>query len=249
MKADGPVEPVVSDAPAEAPRSRTRPKIGKWLAAALLVVVAAAVVYVFVSPDWYVWDLDVSGARWLSYEEVVNVTGIVGTSIFYVEPARVTASLSALASVERVRVTCRLPNRISIYLVEREPAAIWQSQGTQYWVDLAGTLFPRAADLPDPVVIVEQDNVARRPGDRVNADALATALELHGQLPAARIFGYSLTEGLSFDLPSGERVLAPAQADVSRKLASLQAVQEYLKAESIAHKVIDLRYTGRAFWR
>jgi cell division septal protein FtsQ len=231
------------------PLRRRRLMSVAWFSAVALVGLLAALIYVFVSPDWYVWDVDVAGAQWLSHEEIVEVAGVTGTSIFYVQPAKIVEALSALPTVERARVTCWLPNRVSIYLVERQPAAIWQSQNTQYWVDKDGILFPRAADLNAPVVIVEQSDAARQPGDRVDAEALATALQIREHLPAARIFGYSATEGLSFDVPEGQRVLAPVQADAARKVASLRAVQEYLKAESIEYKVIDLRYAGRAFWR
>jgi len=217
------------------------------IAVALLLV--AGLIYAFVGPDWFVWDAEILGARWLTDEEVFQTAGIGDMSIFFVEPGRIVQSLERLPTVERARVICRLPNRVQIYLVERRPAAIWQNQGIQYWTDHSGHLFPRAADMEDQVVIVEQDNVGRQAGDVIDKTAVATSLGIHRLLPDVRIFGYSGAEGISFDLSTGQRVLVPAGADVRRSVAALSAMQEHLKGTGTEASIIDLRYETRAFWR
>jgi len=98
-------------------------------------------------------------------------------------------------------------------------------------------------------VIVEQDAVGRQAGDVIDKAAVATCLGIHRLLPDVHVFGYSASEGLSFDSSTGQRVLVPAGADVGRSVAALAAVQEHLKTTGTEASIIDLRYETRAFWR
>lgn len=216
---------------------------------AILLALSSVIGYLFISPDWYVWGAEISDCQWLRKEEIYQAAGIDGHSIFYVDPEEISERVEQLPGIEHAEVVCRLPNQVSIRVVEREPAVIWQNQGIQYWADRAGILFQRSADLEDPVIIVDQEPVARQPGDRVDASAIRTALELHQLLPDVRIFAYSKAEGLTFDLANGRRVLVQVGCDSHKVVSALYELQEHLGSQNIGARVIDLRYENRAYWR
>jgi len=110
-------------------------------------------------------------------------------------------------------------------------------------------LFPRAANLEDPVIIVEQNAGQRRMGAKVEARAVAAATSLSRLMPEVKVYGFSDVDGLWFDLPNGVRVLMPADGDGAQVAAALYSLQDYFRAEDIQAKVVDLRYEGRAIWR
>jgi cell division protein FtsQ len=218
--------------------------LGALIAAAML----ASIIYVFVSPTWYVEGAQVNGLRYLSSDEICAAAGIDGLSIFYVDPQQLAQKLEALPSVERAIVVCRLPAQVDIQIVERTPAAIWQSQGVQYWVDTSGKLFQRAADLAGLPIIVEQDATARAVGGQADKATLEAVLGLRRLLPEVTVFGFSRQGGLSFDLPSGQRVLASTSQEPARTAAALKTLTAYFQEQNIEPTVIDLRYGQRAFW-
>jgi hypothetical protein len=153
--------------------------------------------------------------------------------------------------VASVRIVCRLPNHISIHITEREPVAIWQTQDTEYWVDQSGVLFPRYAELSNPVVVVEQETPAnpRVPGDQVDAVAIATSVQLHRWLPDIYAFGYERGRGLTFDLEDGPRVVVPVDGNVRKLVSSLSTLRAYLAEQRIEARLIDLRFENRGVWR
>jgi len=216
---------------------------------AFLLLLTAMICYLFLNSSFYVWDAEVTGLKWLDQEGVYRSARIDGSSIFYVDPLRIRATLEQMPSVESARVVCRLPNHVSIQITERTPAAIWQSQSTQYWVDGSGMLFSRSAELDNPLVIVEQNAVERRPGDQVDGHVVDAVIELHTLLPEVRIFGYSKVEGLQFELPNGRQVLTRVGCDSDKVVSALAALEQEFLARRIQPRVIDLRYETRAFWR
>lgn len=206
-------------------------------------------VYIFASPDFYVWDIQMQDAKWVSASEVWQASGLEGFSIFYIDPQEIEERLRALPAVKGAHVQCTIPNRVVVSVKEREPQAIWQSQGVQFWVDDEGVLFPRRADLERPVVIVEQDGPARQVGERVEAGVVQAAGELASFLPEVSIFGYSRTAGIFFDLPNGQRVFTLPEREPAKVVAALEALQQKLQTEGIEAHELDLRYEQRVYWR
>lgn len=210
---------------------------------------AGLLAYMFISADFYVWEVEAEGARWVQGQDLLQAAGLEGLSIFYVDPAAVARRLESLPQIARADVTCDLPAQVRVVVSERTPAAIWQNHGVQYWVDREGVLFPRLGELENPLIIVEQDGPARAAGDRVEARVVEAAGRLAELLPGVRIVGYSSAEGLFFDIPQGYRVLTRPERDMEAVTAALQALLDKLSREGIAARVLDLRYESRAYWR
>lgn len=222
------------------------PKACAWV---MLIAALGLGVYMFASLDFYVWDVEVEGARWVHGQDVLQAAGLEGMSIFYVDPMAVAGRLESLPQVTRAEVVCDLPARVRVKLEERVPSAVWQNHGVQYWVDKEGVLFPWLGELENPVIIVEQDGPARAAGDRVDARVVRSVGRLAELISGVRVVGYSSSEGLFFDIPQGYRVLTRPEREMESVAAALQAVLDKLSREGIAARVLDLRYESRAYWR
>jgi cell division protein FtsQ len=222
------------------------PKVCAWV---LLLAAAGLLAYMFISADFYVWDVEVEGARWVRGQDLLQAAGLEGLSIFYADPVVITRRLESLPQIARAEVTCDLPARVQVLVTERTPAAVWQNHGVQYWVDQEGVLFPRLGELENPLIIVEQDGPARAAGDRVEARVVEAAGRLAELIPGVRIVGYSSADGLFFDIPQGYRVLTRPERDMEAVAAALQALLDKLSREGISARVLDLRYESRAYWR
>jgi len=79
-----------------------------------------------------------------------------GMPLLGVDLAAVRTALEEIPEVKSATVTRQLPNRLSIALVERVPAAIWQRDGKQMLVDAEGVVLAREkynADAGLPVLV------------------------------------------------------------------------------------------------
>jgi cell division protein FtsQ len=132
------------------------------------------------------------------------------------KPAQALVSGSAIRDrlmqygwVEDARVSRRLPDQLVIDIVERRPAAVWQSKGQLSLVDANGVvLAPVPLDrMPDLPLLI---------GPGANGEAtqlgrmLATVPTLRPQLASATWIGrrrwdLSFTSGETIALPEGER--------------------------------------------
>ncbi|MGC8827030.1 MAG: cell division protein FtsQ/DivIB [Anaerolineae bacterium] len=222
------------------------PKVCAWV---LLLGAAGLLAYMFINADFYIWDVEVEGARWVQGQDLLQAAGLEGLSIFYADPAAIARRLEALPQIAHAEATCDLPAGVRVLVTERAPAAIWQNHGVQYWVDREGVLFPRLGELENPLIIVEQDGPTRAAGDRVEARVVEAAGRLAELIPGVRIVGYSSTDGLFFDIPQGYRVLTRPERDMKAVAAALQALLDKLAREGSAARVLDLRYESRAYWR
>ncbi|MGK6321205.1 cell division protein FtsQ/DivIB [Sphingomonas sp. DT-204] len=136
---------------------------------------------------------------------------------------RVRGRLLDYGWIADARVSRRLPDTLVIDIVERQPAAIWQSQGQLMLIDAAGKILepvdPNAMP-PLPLVIGEGAN-AQEPAYQALIQA---APALKRQVKAATWVGdrrWDLTfrSGEQLSLPEGEQASARALA----KFAELEA--------------------------
>ena len=140
-----------------------------------------------------------------------------------VDLQRVRERLLDYGWIADARVSRRLPDTLVIDIVERQPAAIWQSQGQLMLIDAAGKILepvdPNAMP-PLPLVIGEGAN-AQEPAYQA---LIKAAPALKGQVKAATWVGdrrWDLTfkSGEQLSLPEGEQDSARALA----KFAELEA--------------------------
>ena len=98
-------------------------------------------------PFFRVPNATVLGNNRLTREEIESVTGVIGQSIFTVQPNEVEARLRMyFPELLSAQVKVYLPNHVYITVDERQPVILWQQDGGYTWIDATGVAFrPRGA--------------------------------------------------------------------------------------------------------
>ncbi|HEU0236547.1 MAG TPA: FtsQ-type POTRA domain-containing protein [Candidatus Limnocylindrales bacterium] len=122
-------------------------------AGALLAMLAsAAAIYgAASSPAFGLVHLELEGVRY-SDESAVRTRLAVpaGVNLFTLATDPLEARLRELPTVAAARVTVRLPDSLSVSLIEREPVMIWQVGERRLLAGADGVLFARLGEVPPP---------------------------------------------------------------------------------------------------
>lgn len=214
----------------------------KALSLSLLGVLTLITVYLFASYDFYVFDISVEGNEAVSSEEVLEASGIEGYSVFFIDPQRVAKAVASLPDVAEAEVHCRLPNRLSVKVRERQAYLIWLSGEESYYLDREGFVLSPRHQTSLSLTLKDLGGGSLRAGDRINPQILEAAIIYSSLLPQVKSFDYSQTYGLAFATEEGEVVRLGAGEDAHLKAALLYALKEQLKEKGIKAEVIDLRF-------
>ena len=163
-----------------------------------------------------------------------------------VDVERIRQQLLRYGWVKDARVSRRLPDTLSIDIVERRPAALWQDRDRLALIDSDGVVIDRVpvTQMPDlPLLIGPQANLHERELNRL----LAVAPTLRPQLVSAtwvggRRWDIALQTGETIALPEGEQAAAAALA----KFADLDKSTGLLGRGLVR---IDLRLPGKMIVR
>ncbi len=140
-----------------------RARLGRILLLASAGLLAAGIGYaVYAARSWgeesgrfALEGVDVEGNTVLTAEEVVRLSGVEpGASLLEIDITKVENAVAAHSRVTRARASRRLPDRLTIRLTERRPAAL-VPDGKGDWVEVAsdGSALPKVertdfVDLP-----------------------------------------------------------------------------------------------------
>ncbi|MES2989444.1 MAG: FtsQ-type POTRA domain-containing protein [Pseudomonadota bacterium] len=130
--------------------------------------------------------------------------------------------------IEDARVSRRLPNTLRIYIVEREPAAIWQNHGQLMLIDAKGVpLEPvKREAMPDLPLIIGEGANSQEPARRAlldNAPALKPLVKAASWIGNRR-WDIIFDTGERLQLPEGEK----ESAAILKKFAELDGTQRLL---------------------
>jgi cell division protein FtsQ len=162
-------------------RLRPRPTFRRRRPLALaggLLLLAAALWFLWAGPVLAVGTVQVDGASTLSAEEVRNAAGIeVGTPLLRVDVDVAEARVARLPQIAAVEVTRGWPQSVVVTVVERVPVAVVGEVGRRSLVDRDGVLFDTVTGTPPPGV-VPLEVAAPGPGDPATVAALAALVAL-----------------------------------------------------------------------
>ena len=211
----------------------------KTVSGLLFVLLCGALCYFFYSYTFYVYDVRVTGARVLSFEQVFQASGVDEVSVFYLKPAEIEARLEQLPWVREAHVRCTLPDRVHIALQEREAALVWERDGKSWGIDDQGMLLP-LTQVPHVALWVEDHcsmSMAERPGSALVASALAIREALPGvsRLVCDSAYGFVFPSPGGYDVRLGE-------GDIGQKVSLWQTLEARLSAGGVQPLYVDLRF-------
>jgi cell division septal protein FtsQ len=209
----------------------------------------ALLVYGLVGTSWfYIYDIQVEGARFMTKEEIYNRSNLEALHIFWLNPPAIVKQLEADPLVMRAVVSHLPPNRARIQLQERLPVAVWQTGGESYYVDRDGVLFGLRGDARGMLVIRDLSGTPVQPGDTVNPEAIRTALELSELLPERRAFDWQSGAGISYLTEEEWQVIFGDHTRLTTKLAAYHAFREQIQPEEKV-LVLDLSVPEHPYYR
>jgi len=225
-----------------------------WRLLALVVLAALIGVMVYISSDFsffvYQDSTRIEGVRFMQADEIFAASGVNEQNIFWIDPAEIAGRIVALDGVKAARVRCDLPTLVTIEVEEREPVVMWRatSQEQDLWLDDAGVVLPYHGDVnsPDMVFVVDYGERHLKVGDRIEPEGIVrSVLQLAAALPGEQVYYYQPDRGLSFThrVSGGQwPVYVGTSDDLPRKIQVVQALTEYLVANNIGPRYVDVRW-------
>ena len=225
----------------------SRPLVGLWhlregavLSVLLLVALSLLTSQFFTTYRFYVYQATVQGNRFIKEDEIYAASDLEGMSIFCINPEKAEADITKLLSVKEARVNCRLPNQVTIEVVERQPQGVWQRDEARYWFDDLGIIFPLRSELEGMLLIQDLRTSPLEIGDPIDSEIITSALELQQFLPEATVFQFSENEGFRFE-QRGYPIYF-GTGDIAEKVAILNALVQDLAFEGVTPEFVDMRF-------
>jgi cell division protein FtsQ len=231
-------------------------RVGAWLGvgvavAALSGPLASGAASVLKTSRFAIERVEVAGQSRLSADEVVKASGLVpGQSLWSLDARRAVAGVEALPLVRRAVVVRAFPNRVTLFVEERQPFTLVNAGGL-HWVDEQGVpLGPetRAVSLDAPVISgAGADDVAaagRMPSERVASGVALLRTLMRAQsslLSEISEVDVSRPEGPVLYMLDGVEVRIGSE-DWEGRLGRLGGVLAQLRASGQTVTSIDLRF-------
>jgi cell division protein FtsQ len=231
-------------------------RVGAWLGVGLAVAalsgpLVSGAASVLKTSRFAIERVEVAGQSRLSADEVVRASGLVpGQSLWSLDARRAVAGVEALPLVRRAEVVRAFPNRVTLFVEERQPFTLVNAGGL-HWVDEQGVpLGPetRAVSLDAPVIsgAGADDVVAagRMPSERVASGVALLRTLMRAQsslLSEISEVDVSRPEGPVLYMLDGVEVRIGSE-DWEGRLGRLGGVLAQLRASGQTVTSIDLRF-------
>jgi cell division protein FtsQ len=173
--------------------------------------------------------------------EIEKASGVIGYSIFFIDPRPVERALTKLPEVKAAHVTTQLPNQLTVDILERQPQIIWQRNTESYWIDTDGIFFRARVNLPQLPLIRDLDQSPVSVGQAAQPNAVAAYWALREAMPeSARVLEWSAARGLAFTDERGWKIYLGDASGMPGKIATLRGLVKQLVAQNVKIKFIDM---------
>ncbi len=230
----------------------------RWVATiggfALLAAIVGGAVWTWQSPMLRVQHIDVAGNDAVSTAAILDQVGLAGESMVTADLRAAATTIEEIPLVASVSIERRWPSSVRIVVREREPWGSWEQAGVRYTIDREGVVLGRAAPPSGATTIVSTAAFSLKAGDRVDYQAVETAIEIGEQLQAALgtravEVAYAPGEGVRVHTADGQTALLGDSSAIAYKLAVWARVAAEAASQGISYSAIDLRFGDRPVLR
>lgn len=215
-----------------------RPSAFLWSVGALIL--CAAFLGASLGGIFKVRRVEIVGAT--APSDAAQVAGVMGQNIFTVRSDQVVRRLSVVHAIDVRRVETAFPDRVTIFVHQRQPFLAWQNGGTLFEVDPDGRIISQVQHSDLPVI------TGTPPGHELTAgvvQATRYAAENLPQAPNGAVAVFQVNENTGLVI----RGRAGWMADVGRgttqllvdRIAELAAILRDPKVRSHQLSYVDLR--------
>lgn len=203
----------------------------------VIILCLLGVLFLFFSADaFYVRGVSVSGAGYLTREEIFAFSEIANTHVFWISDEQVHENLLRSPSIADAQVIISWPPQmVQIVVEEREPALIWEQGGTTVWVDLQGRVMAQRIERNDLVRIVAEAGSLGddfTPDEALAADIVSGSIQLYDLLQVP-ILRYHRTKGLGIRNANGWDVWFGVGSQMRDKVLIYNAMLVNLQSRGI----------------
>lgn len=230
-------------------KSAAQTLVPSWWVGGLLLVGLGWLIYWFSSADiFYIQHLQVEGNWRLPEAELLTISGLEGTNVFWANTGDAERAIEALPDVASACVRCTLPAHCVVTLVERPASLVWRQGDAQVWIGADGVVVPARGDLPNAIVLDASGSTALKPGQRLSPDLVAAVEALERSQPEIRVYQYSNRYGLSFRDAHGWLIRLGQGQEIERQLNVLDALAEHLQRQGITPSFVDVRFPEAPYY-
>jgi POTRA domain, FtsQ-type len=237
-----------------------RPAPWRIISVCIVIFLGTAIYLALSMADLHVQSATVLGNHRVSREEIESVLGLVGQSIFTVQPnemaARLRLNYPELASVE---VNAYLPNHVYITLTEREPVIVWKQGDGYTWIDASGVAFRPRGEVPGlisvnglavPPVGASSTDDPLNPPPFMQKELVDAILQLAPHVPAGSTMVFDPVNGLGFNDSRGwQAFLGTTSKDMPLKVRVYQSLVDSLMSRGRIPQFISVVYPDAPFYR
>jgi cell division protein FtsQ len=228
------------------PRQRRFSRVGRWAIAAVCASGSILCVARFFGGPLFALDrFEVSGNQRARTADLLSaLSAFRGANLVTLGLGRIADTLAENPWVDRVTLSKRFPDKLTVRVIERRPVALLSEDGRLFWLDAAG----RPIAAYDPRVDPAEYVVVR--GQR---DALAEMVGLLEDLRAKRPDYVAALSEISL-LPEGgfgmmdsifRRPVRVLRRDAPEKIGALLKARGLLESRGWEAQAIDLRFADR----
>lgn len=228
-------------------RARAAARWAKLPGAVLLLLSGWMLYTFFTDARFRVMRVQVDGARLLQTSAVRRVVGVAGAPSFLMDARALEARLlGEFPIIEDVSVECRLPNRVTVQIKERDSVLAWESGGQYWWVGSQGEVLGAVREPGDLVVIHDVEGFLPGPDEHIVGVPWQLAREMLVYLPAITAYDYTRDKGLVLHVtPEAWPVYLGHDGDARVKAALMRALAQELLDQGVRVAYIDLRNEQR----
>jgi hypothetical protein len=244
------------------PSIATQRLFASWrLVSISVAVLLGIVIYLALSlPYFRVPNATVQGNNRLTREEIESVTGIIGQSIFTVQPNDVETRLRMnYPELLSAQVKVYLPNHVYITVNERQPVILWQQDGGYTWIDATGVAFrphgmvaglvPVQGLITPPIGTPAPDDPFAPP-PYIQKELVDAILALAPTVPADSTMVFDRSFGLGWtDSRGWKSYFGTSAQDMPLKVRVYQSLVDSLVSQGKIPAFINVMYPDAPFYR
>ncbi|MGB4594595.1 MAG: FtsQ-type POTRA domain-containing protein [Anaerolineaceae bacterium] len=244
----------------------------RFLSALITVVAAGALLYMAISNDLRISNVNLAGAQRVSAEEIIRSITVGGLPIVEVVPTEIEKSiLATFSEIGSAKVTVEFPNIVNVIVSERQPLIAWLKEDqVSLWIDKDGYSFnPRGdstgllavhstGEPPHPLGWVDPKSITYVNPDEADTSvkpsvdqAFVHAVEkLSTILPEGTNLLHKPDTGLGWNDPNGWQVYFGSDSEkIDQKLIVYETIVDSILVQNLHPVMISMEFLHAPYYR